>query len=375
MQHGDALSSQRNPEDWITVARDLRLRLEEGILNGSGLDGPGFTAFSLAAFRLQFHANSMYRRWCTALGWTCDDVIQLSDASRIPFLPVEAFKWGDVYTHGVEESSDALVFRTSGTTGEIGRRGIHTVRTPDLYKLSARTGFARVFGPPGAAGAVVLGLLPGYIERRDSSLVHMVQDLRGGGWSLQDESPSDGFYLDDTEGLFGAIDRTLEAGRNPVIIGVTWALVDAADAWRSSGRNPLSDRVFLVETGGMKGKREEWVKERVHDHLRQAFGCNAVCGEYGMTELLSQAWSKGSGIYEPPPWMRIRVSRIDDPFSEAAAGVTGRLDIVDLANLGSCCFLSTQDLVRPIYSPSGQHFEVLGRFDHAEVRGCNLMVE
>ena len=203
----------------------------------------------------------------------------------------------------------------------------------------------------------------------------MVQDLRDAGWSLPGESPSDGFYLDDAEGLFGAVERTLEAGRTAVVIGVTWALVDAADVWRSSGRDAISERVYLVETGGMKGRREEWVKERVHDHLKEAFGCRTVCGEYGMTELLSQAWSKGGGAFGLPPWMRIRVRRTDDPFSEAVAGATGRLDIVDLANLGSCCFLSTQDLVRPIPTSSGLQFEVLGRFDHAEVRGCNLMVE
>ena len=375
MQCGDALSGQQNPTEWNTVAQNLRLRLEEGIRNGSSWDGGGFEAFSLAAFRLQFHTNSVYRRWCSALKWTPEAAMQLNDASRIPFLPVEAFKCGDVWTQGAEEKTKPLVFRTSGTTGDMRRRGTHTVRTPDLYQLSARTGFARVFGPPGNEGAVVLGLLPGYLERQDSSLVHMVQDLRCAGWSLPDESPSDGFYLHDIEGLFDAVDQTLESGRAPVLIGVTWALVDAADAWRSSGRGALSDRVCLVETGGMKGRREEWVKERVHDHLKQAFGCQTVFGEYGMTELLSQAWSKGSGIFEPPPWMEIRIRRTDDPFSEATGGSSGRLDIIDLANLGSCCFLSTQDLVRPISTSSGLQFEVLGRFDHAEVRGCNLMVE
>lgn len=375
MQCGDAFSGQQNPTEWKTVAKDLRLRLEEGIGSGASWDGDAFEAFSLAAFRLQFHTNSVYRAWCSALGWTSDDAMQLDDASRIPFLPVEAFKWGDVWTKGAEEEAAPLVFRTSGTTGDTRRRGIHTVRTPDLYQLSARSGFERVFGPAGPEGAVILGLLPGYLERQDSSLVHMVQDLRGAGWSFPDESPSEGFYLDDAEGLFDAVDRTLEAGRTPVVIGVTWALVDAADAWRSSKRGALSDRVCLVETGGMKGRREEWVKERVHDHLKEAFDCSAIFGEYGMTELLSQAWSKGSGTFEPPPWMRIFVRRTDDPFSEAADGATGRLDIVDLANLGSCCFLSTQDLVRPISTSSGLQFEVLGRFDHAEVRGCNLMVE
>ena len=159
------------------------------------------------------------------------------------------------------------------------------------------------------------------------------------------------------------------------MIGVTWALVDAADAWASSGRGPLPDAVSIVETGGMKGRRKEWVREEVHAHLQAGFGCTAIQGEYGMTELLSQAWSTGGGQYGTPPWMRARIRRADDPFSTESGGSTGGLNLVDLANVGSCCFLSTQDLARPLPGAPGRRFEVLGRFDHAEVRGCNLMVE
>ena len=155
---------------------------------------------------------------------------------------------------------------------------------------------------------MVLGLLPGYLERADSSLVHMVEDLREAGWALPGESAGDGFYLRDEAGLFAAMDAALEQGRKPVVIGVTWALVDAAAAWSSSGRDPLSDAVAIVETGGMKGRRKEWVREQVHAHLMAGFDCSAIQGEYGMTELLSRAWSPGAGSIRnatldegPPP--------------------------------------------------------------------------
>ena len=167
---------------------------------------------------------------------------------------------------------------------------------------------------------MVLGLLPGYLERADSSLVHMVEDLREAGWALPGESAGDGFYLRDEAGLFAAMDAALEQGRKPVVIGVTWALVDAAAAWSSSGRDPLSDAVAIVETGGMKGRRKEWVREQVHAHLMAGFGCSAIQGEYGMTELLSQAWSPGAGQYETPPWMKVRLRRTDDPFTEERTG-------------------------------------------------------
>ena len=180
-------------------------------------------------------------------------------------------------------------------------------------------------------------MLPGYLERSDSSLVHMVEDLREAGWALPGESPADGFHLHDVEGLFRAIDRSVAQGRKPVVIGVTWALVDAAGAWASLGRGPLPDTVSIVETGGMKGRRKEWVREEVHAHLQAGFGCDAIAGEYGMTELLSQAWSTGGGQYETPPWMRVRIRRADDPFPPSPADPLGGLNLVDLANVGSCC--------------------------------------
>ena len=369
-------TGQQNPIRGQEDGHALRDRIAAAIRSGEDLTSAAFDALTLAAFRLQFAANPLYGQWCRYIGWTADRVARLERASEIPCLPVEAFKWGDVHTAGTEEGgADPVRFRTSGTTSDTHLRGVHTVRTPDLYRLSARSGFERVHGPPSADGAVVLGLLPGYLERSDSSLVHMVEDLRKAGWALPGESPADGFHLHDVGELFQAIDHALARGRKPVVIGVTWALVDAADAWAASGRDPISNAVSIVETGGMKGRRKEWVREEVHAHLKSGFGCDAIRGEYGMTELLSQAWSSGSGHYVTPPWMRVRIRRTDDPFSAESGGATGGLDLIDLANLGSCCFLSTQDLARPLPGAPGRQFEVLGRFDHAEVRGCNLMVE
>ena len=373
MQGGEG---QWNPKEARESAVELRSRIEAAMQSGEDLTLEEFNGLALDVFRLQFRLNPLYRRWCLAIGWTDERADALDRASGIPHLPVEAFKWGDVHTAGVEEPGvSSLVFRTSGTTGGTQARGVHAVRTPGLGALSARIAFERVYGPPGEGGAVLLGLLPGYLERSDSSLVHMVENLREAGWALPGESAGDGFYLRNEVGLFAAMDTALEQGRKPVCIGVTWALVDAASAWAASGRGALSDAVAIVETGGMKGRRKEWVREQVHAHLMAGFGCSAIQGEYGMTELLSQAWSPGSGQYETPPWMRVRIRRTDDPLTEERTGATGGLDIVDLANLGSCCFLSTQDLARPLSGPLGRRFEILGRFDHAEVRGCNLMVQ
>lgn len=339
-----------------------------------GLSAAQFNDLALAVFRYQFRQNSVYRTWCAALGWTEERVTALDQWWDIPAMPVEAFKWGDVRTTGLPaDGAGEHVFRTSGTTGA--RPGVHTVRTSGLYAISAERGFQRVFGPPGPEGDVLLALLPGYLERPDSSLVHMVEALREAGWCLPGAGAADGFFLEDHEGLFRAMDEVWKAGRRPVVIGVTWAMMDAAQAWQASGRAAIADRAVILETGGMKGRRRERVREEVHDHLQAHFGCGAVAGEYGMTELLSQAWSTGSGAYATPPWMRVRIRRTDDPFSLEQEGRTGGLDVVDLANLGSCSFLSTQDLARSLPGENGRHFEVLGRFDHAEVRGCNLMVD
>ncbi len=343
-----------------------------GFIRGKGEED--FEALAWDVFAYQFRFNPTYRAWCAHLGWREDPHGGSGDWRCIPALPVDAFKWTDVQTHGIEEPIASLSFRTSGTTGAA--QGVHQVRTPHLYRLSATEGFRARFGPPGRNGAVVLGLLPGYLERSDSSLVHMVHMLRTEGWMESGGSPEGGFHLDDFEALFKSMEGAMQDGQKPVLIGVTWALVDAAELWRKSGRPPLGDRAEIAVTGGMKGRREEWVAERVRAALKEGFGIHEVGGEYGMTELLSQAWSKADGAFRTPPWMRIRLRRTDDPLSLQAAGSTGGVDVIDLANLGSCAFLSTQDLARTrALEGGGLTFDLLGRFDHSEVRGCNLMVQ
>lgn len=334
----------------------------------------GFGPLALEVFRYQAVHNPVYARWLDLLGWNPDRIADLEDWSCVPALPVEAFKWSRVLAEGVQESVPAEVFRTSGTTGD--RPGTHHVRTPGLYRWSAIHGFARTFGAPGPGGPVLLALLPGYLERPDSSLVHMVRILRAEGWMEEGGTPDGGFHLEDRGRLFDALDAVRASGREVVLIGVTWALVDAAAEWAQSGRPPLESGVHIVVTGGMKGRREEWVADRIADVLGAGFGCPDVAGEYGMTELLSQAWSRAEGIYHPPHWMRVRIRRTDDPFALQDSGATGGADVVDLANLGSCSFLSTRDLVRPAGTGTAgrEAFALLGRFDHAEVRGCNLMV-
>lgn len=366
---GSSAQAAENPQ-----GAALHRRILDVLSNDTpALDDAGFADLALEVFRFQWGANALYRRWCDALGWRAEAVQALQDWTAIPALPVEAFKWGVVRTEGVGMPDPEAVFRTSGTTGQV--QGEHHLHTADLYRASSIAGFRAAFGEPGPRGADLIALLPGYLERPDSSLVHMVRDLRAAGWKAPESSVDDGFFLDNVAGLFEAVDCALDAGRHPVLMGVTWALVDAAEAWHRSGRRPMSDRVTLIETGGMKGRRREWVREEVHAHLMAHFGCSQVGGEYGMTELLSQAWSLGQGHYTTPPWMRVRLRRTDDPLTPQGDGATGGLDVVDLANLGSCAFLSTQDLARPKGGDPHREFEVLGRFDHAEVRGCNLMVQ
>ena len=363
---GDVVSPQGSDEGkalWNRVADFIR-----------GKGGDSFGGLTWDVFRFQYENNPVYRQWCIHLGWNAERLSVPVDWQDLPTLPVEAFKWTDIRTEGVADVSPPLHFRTSGTTGVVS--GVHHVFTPELYRLSVVQGFRSRFGAPGEKGAVVLGLLPGYLERPDSSLVHMVRVLREEGWMEPQGTLDGGFHLHDFEELFRSMEAIMESGRKVLLIGVTWALVDAAEAWRQSGRLPLGDRVEVSVTGGMKGRREEWVAERVRATLKEGFGLAAVGGEYGMTELLSQAWSKANGVYETPPWMRIRLRRIDDPLSLEPSGATGGVDVVDLANLGSCSFLSTQDLARPCGAQAHEFsFELLGRFDRSEVRGCNLMVQ
>jgi hypothetical protein len=273
--------------------------------------------------------------------------------NQIPFLPISFFKTAEIKTgHFLPE----IVFESSGTTGTNTAR--HFVKQSDLYRQSFVKGFERFYG--GIRGYCVLGLLPAYLERTGSSLVWMVDEMiRISG---HDES---GFYLYDFDKLHEVLLK-LEKDKQPtLLIGVSFALLDFAEKYTMKLTHTI-----VMETGGMKGRKKEITRIELHNLLKQRLGVNQIHSEYGMTELLSQAYSSGNGIFKPVPWMKILVREEDDPMSVRYAG-EGMMNIIDLANIDSCAFIATDDVVR-LYEDGS--FEVLGRMDNCDIRGCSLLV-
>jgi phenylacetate-coenzyme A ligase PaaK-like adenylate-forming protein len=309
-----------------------------------------FEAEALALFRFQAENNTIYREYIRLLGL---DPLNVSRLHEIPFLPIEFFKTHRVAT---TEFTTDLLFESSGTTGTI--QSQHWVKDPFIYERSFLEGFRLFYG--NVENWCVLGLLPSYLERKHSSLVYMVEDLvkRSG-------HPSSGFYLYDHEKLKTQL-KALEAeGQQTLLIGVTFGLLDFAE------EHPMQlKHTVVMETGGMKGRRQEWTRQEVHQMLQAQLGVSSVHSEYGMTELLSQAYSSGEGIFKPVPWLKMFVREEDDPLKIYQEG-KGVLNVIDLANVYSCAFIATQDLGH-VY-PDGR-FEVLGRIDHSDVRGCSLML-
>ena len=339
-------------------------------------DPSQFAPVAGAVFQLQWEQNKAYRTWCESVGWDEKRVDAAASNPEFsphdfPHLPVQAFKYADVLTSSLgadqvseQPSVESLVFETSGTTST--RKGTspgrHTVLDPSMYRWSLLEGFTRKYGPP--TDWCILALLPDYLQRKRSSLVHMVVELhKASGHKEQ------GFFLDDTTDLTRRAQRALASGHRVMILGVTHALLDYASS-RPDFSTASPDRLVVVETGGMKGLRKELVRDELHALLQNDLPQACIGSEYGMTEMLSQGWSTGAR-FQAPPWMRPSVRRSDDPFSRQKFGRTGGLNFVDLANLHSCAFLATQDLGR-VYSDGS--FEVLGRFEAGEVRGCNLLL-
>jgi hypothetical protein len=301
-------------------------------------------------FQWQAVHNPVYAQWLQLLGVSSDTI---SSPLCIPCLPVQFFK-----THRILSGSVAPVqsFETSGTTGMV--RGYHHLADLNLYQQSIFRGFHHFFGSP--ADWCFVALLPGYLERPNASLVYMVKELMAAG-----NHPQNGFFLNDFEALYHRLNRLRDLNQKTMLIGVTFALLDYAEAHPG----PLPPGL-VVETGGMKGRRKEMVREAVHQQLISAFETQKIGSEYGMTELLSQAWSVGDGLYKCPPWMRVLVADPDDPMAPLRREGRGAICVMDLCNLHSCSFLATQDI--GLLHADGT-FEVLGRFDHAEMRGCNLL--
>ncbi len=311
-----------------------------------------FAGTALALFRLQAEHNPVYHRYLSLLGV---DPLRVERLEEIPFLPVRFFK---SYRVSVTEGPYAAVFTSSTTTG--GEPSRHYVPHLSLYEESFLRAFRHFYGDP--TEYCILALLPSYLEREGSSLVYMMDRLiRRSG---HEES---GFYLHDHARLYATLQRLAATGQRTLLFGVSFALLDFAEHYRL----PAMD-LIVMETGGMKGRRREPVREELHGFLKERFRVAAIHSEYGMTELLSQAYSQGAGVFRTPPWMRVLVRDSYDPFAWMPPGRTGGINIIDLANVWSCAFLETQDLGRLL--PDGA-FTVEGRFDHSEMRGCNLMVQ
>ncbi len=277
---------------------------------------------------------------------------------KIPFLPISFFKTHKVATTDFEPE---IIFESSGTTGDNTSR--HYIKSASLYKKSFLKAFNLFYGNP--LEWCILALLPGYLERENSSLVYMVNDLI----KLSNNAGS-GFYLHNHDKLYQALVRSEIAERPTLLIGVTYALLEFAEKHSMKLQN-----TFVMETGGMKGKREEITREEVHEQLQQKLGLPAIHSEYGMTELLSQAYSKGNGRFHCPPWMKVLLREYNDPFAISTSGrsakpVNGLINIIDLANLYSCSFIATDDVGR-LYKDNS--FEVMGRRDMSDLRGCSLL--
>jgi len=310
-----------------------------------------FNERCLQIFQYQYSGNPVYRKFCDLLRRTPQVVKSVED---IPFLPIEIFKTHTVVT-GQPPTSSTLTFRSSGTTGA--NESKHFVMDPNLYETSFLTGFTRFYGPP--SDYRILALLPSYIERGDSSLVYMAERL-----IRESGDPSSGFFLNDLDALREVLNAPTP--HKTLLIGVSYALLDLVEAGPLNLKNTT-----VMETGGMKGRRRELTRTELHVILQEGLGLTEIHSEYGMTELLSQAYAKKDGHFETPPWMKLLIRDANDPLSPSVEGRSGGINVIDLANIHSCSFVATSDLGRAL--PDGK-VEVLGRFDYSDMRGCNLLV-
>lgn len=302
-------------------------------------------------FDHQWTRNPLYQAYAKSIGQTPERVQGPAD---IPFLPISFFKQELIKTG---DFMPEVIFESSGTTGLTTSR--HAIRDLSVYDDQLLRNFERVYGP--VQDWCILALLPSYLEKGNSSLVYMVEQLmRRGG------HPDSGFYLNEWDRLIAQLEKGEWEGRNTLLIGVGFALLDLADQYQGAFKHTT-----ILETGGMKGRRKEWIREELHAHLCNRFGVDQIQSEYGMTELLSQAYSTGDGIFECPPWMRVLLREEDDPLAIKTSG-RGLINVIDLANIHSCGFIATDDVGELL--PDGR-FRVLGRRDGSDLRGCSLLVQ
>ena len=310
-----------------------------------------FNKVALTIFKHQFKNNKVYRSFCDLLYIHPSDV---SKVEEIPFLPIPFFKSRKVVSSSGEPQE---IFTSSGTTGSTTSK--HYVTDINIYKESYLKGFSHFYG--NIEEYTVLALLPNYLERKGSSLVFMVDDL-----IRKSKNKESGFYLHNLKELAQKIIKLDKNGQKVLLIGVSFALLDLIEMQKFNLKNTI-----IMETGGMKGRRKELIREELHQLLQNGFGVEEIHSEYGMTELLSQAYSKGKGIFKTPPWMKILTRDTEDALTIKPKGKNGGINVIDLANYNSCSFIATQDLGKVHENGT---FEIIGRFDTSDIRGCNLMV-
>ncbi|QED38752.1 acyl transferase [Antarcticibacterium arcticum] len=310
-----------------------------------------FEKLSLEIFRYQYEHIPVYRKFCDLLKTNPREVSRLE---AIPFLPIEFFKTHTVIASGKKAE---ITFSSSGTTGSLTSK--HHVSDLTLYERSFELAFKQFYGDP--AKMVILALLPSYLERDGSSLIYMAQHL-----IEKSRQPESGFYLNDLKKLKETLENLEKQARKVLLIGVSFALLDLIELHSFNLKNTI-----VMETGGMKGRRREMIREELHQILKKGFGVEKIHSEYGMTELLSQAYSMGDGVFQTPPWMKLLIRDPEDALTYLPEGKTGGINVIDLANINSCAFIATQDLGKNL---GNNKTEVLGRFDNSDIRGCNLLV-
>ena len=359
------------------------------------VNSESFEPLALAIFRYQAAHNPVYRQYLQCLNVRPE---QLTNIGQVPFMPIGFFKKHTILTGFTPASgavADPLTFASSGTTGQDTSR--HVVPDPDLYDAVSTRIFEQAYGP--LQNVNILALLPSYLERNNSSLVYMVRRFMEQTGSSRSEHSgagqtadvSENFFLNNLDELTNRLRQLTEQpdGQRILLIGVTFALLDWAESGRDLHFISQNPNLIVMETGGMKGRRKELLREEVHELLTGRLGVSTIHSEYGMTELLSQAYSKGEGVFCPSPTLRVFLRDINDPFARVSYNAdavgsrqtgerrtgsrqTGGINVVDLANLDSCSFIETQDLGQ--YIDENGNFRVIGRFDNSDVRGCNLLV-
>ena len=309
-----------------------------------------FEELALQIFKYQAVNNIVYGQFLKHLNFSISSVNHLKD---IPFLPIQFFKSHKIVSSTQKEQK---IFSSSGTTGSLTSK--HYVTDLSIYENSYLRAFSHFYGA--IEDYTVLALLPSYLERTGSSLIYMVDDL-----IKKSNNTESGFFLNNLDELAQKLIKLTKKGQKTLLIGVSFALLDLVEKHQFELKNTI-----VMETGGMKGRRKELIRNELHEVLKKGFGIENIHSEYGMTELLSQAYSDGNGVFKTPKWMKIVIRDTEDPLHLLPINCTGGINIIDLANVNSCSFIATQDLGK-MYS--NNTFEVLGRFDHSDIRGCNLL--